>query len=232
MKHLLSLLIIIFLPACVSLHTPTSHYTPALTQKNQLEGEVSSNVNSITVNGAFSPVNHLSLIGGAQTLLRRNTNRFQRSAEIGVGYYYLKNNTLIGVNGLGGIGEYDLSFHHITDSTGYTITTKGSYRKIALQAYIAFSDNIKNPNWFAGFSLKSNFYNDNLTAITDFGKARFDLNQGSMSNSTIEPCLFTKNYFNKHFYFNTQAGMNISYDLSMFWPTQYVFVRVGLGLKL
>jgi hypothetical protein len=218
--------------SCVSLHTPSSHFTPALTQKNQFEGEVSSNVNSVNVNLAYSPLNHLSVLGGVQKLVRRNNNEFQKVGEIGLGYYVMKNDVLFGVNGFAGKGEYDLSFYHLTDSSGYNISFVGAYRKLALQAYIAFSDNIKKPNWLAGFSLKSSFYNDNLTAQRDFGKARFDLSQGPMSNSTIEPCIFTKNYFNKYFYFNTQVGMNISYDISMFWPTQYVFVRMGLGLKL
>ena len=221
-----------FFASCVSLHTPSPHFTPAISQKHQSELETSVYLQGISLTAAYSPLNHFLILGAGQSALPFNSSKYQRSAEFGIGYYHTKHNVLFGLNTIAGAGEYNWRYNFLTDSSGHHIQTKGNYQKIALQGFIAVSDNIKYPEWLIGFSVKSNFYRDNLSAITDYGQQRFNLHDGPMSNSTIEPCFFTKNYFGKHLCLNAQVGMNISYDISMFWPTQYMFMRIGLGFRI
>jgi len=100
-----------------------------------------------------------------------------------------------------------------------------------LQLFLAFTNDSSDPSWLAGISLKENFYWDQYTNLSSARQQAADFS-GFEKNTSFEPCFFAKNFFNKKFYLNVQAGMNISYDHTMFWPTQYFFTRIGLGLRL
>jgi len=232
MEKYLGVLSLFFLFSCASLHTPSPHFVPCFTKKNQLEGEVAAGVKSANVTVAYSPLKHLTLMGNVQGLpYRNNTAQFQRNCELAIGTYGSRKRILYGLNVGYGMGAYNWDYNQFNDSASYSLRTKGNFQKLMLQIFIALTDDSSDPTWMAGISLKENFYWDQYTSLSDTRKQSADF-AGLEKNTAFEPCLFVKNFFSKKFYLSVQAGMNISYDHSMFWPTQYLFTRLGLGLKL
>ena len=221
-----------FLFSCASLHTPSPHFVPTITKKNQFEGEASAGLRSASVNFAYSPLNHVSIMGNVQGLpVKNSTPYFQRNCEVAIGIYGSRRRMIYGVNGGYGMGAYNWDYNQFNDSVSYSLHTKGNFQKLMLQVYIAFTDDSSSPSWCTGISLKENFYWDQYASLKYTTQENENFS-GLQRNTSFEPCIFTKNFFTRKFYLNLQAGMNISYDHSMFWPTQYVFTRIGLGLKI
>ena len=220
--------------SCVSLHTPPAHFTPTLTKKNQLEGEAGFGLVASNVNMAYSPLKHLSVMANVQALTfkKNNSGHYQKCAEFAVGYYGTKKRLIYGFNAGYGLGTQHLNFNFFTDTTSYSLQTSGKYQKLTLQSFIALTDNPDAPGWFLGLSLKESLYMDNYASLTNYGKERINVRNVDETNTSFEPCIFTKHFFSKRFCLTTQVGMNISYDESMFWPTQYVFLRIGAGIRL
>jgi hypothetical protein len=232
MKKHLGILSLFFLCSCVSLHTPSPHFAPSITKKKQLEGEAAIGLKSANVSFAYSPLNHLTIMGNVQNLPFKNgSSRFQRSCEVAIGAYGSRKKVIYGLNMGYGMGAYNWDYWHFNDPTAYLLYTQGNFQKIMIQAFLAFTDDSDDPHWVTGISLKENFYWDQYTSLRYTTEQNKDF-AGMERNMSFEPCIFTRNFFNKCFYLNLQAGMNISYDRSMFWPMQYVFARIGLGLKL
>src|ERR1700754_3034648 len=93
--------------SCVSLHTPSPHFVPSISGKNQCEGEVSVGLSSASVNFAYSPLNRLTLMGNVQGLpLNPNSRRYQRNCEMAVGTYGSGKRTMYGLNAGYGMGAY------------------------------------------------------------------------------------------------------------------------------
>lgn len=232
MKKYLGVLSLFFLISCASLHTPSPHFVPSITKKNQFEGEATAGLKSASVNFAYSPLKHLTVMGNVQALpFKNNTVHFQRNCEMAIGTYGSKSKFIYGLNGGYGMGAYNWDYNQFNDSLSYSLHTKGNFQKLMLQLYIAVTDNSSDPNWLTGISIKENFYWDQYASLKYTTRENENFS-GMEKNMSFEPCFFAKRFFAKKFYFNLQAGMNISYDHSMFWPTQYVFTRIGLGLKL
>ena len=128
------------------------------------------------------------------------------------------------------MGTYNWNYTQFNDSISYSLYTNGNFQKIMVQAFMAVTDDSDKPSWFAGVSLKGNYYWDQYTSLRYSTSQNNDFN-GLQKNMSFEPCLFVRDFFSRRFYLNLQAGMNISYDRTMFWPTQYLFFRVGIGVQ-
>lgn len=233
MKYLAYPILAMFcLASCVSWHTPTAHFTPCLVKKNQGEAEATLSLNGLNFLSAYSPVKHLLIGVNLNAMARQQDQSFyQKGAELALGFYNTKKRVLYGFNAGYGVGEYNWTFHQFNDSISYSLQTLGNYRKYTLQAYLAFSNNPEDPEWFTGLSLKQSIFSDNSNLTYSYPGENKETINGTMINSNFEPCVFFKYYTLKKFQINTQAGMNISYDRSMFWPTQYFFLRIGLGFR-
>lgn len=230
-KHL-GILFLFCLSSCASLHTPSPHFIPSITGKNQFEGEAAVGLRSASVNFAYSPLNRFTVMGNVQGLtLKNNQVSYQRNCELAIGTYGSRSKIIYGVNAGYGLGAYNWDYNQFNDSINYSVHTKGNFQKIMVQVFLAFTNNSLDPSWIAGISLKENFYWDQYASLNYTAQQTKDF-AGLEKNMSFEPCLFTKNFFTKKFFMNIQAGMNISYDRSMFWPTQYLFTRIGLGLKI
>lgn len=226
------LLFCFFLFSCASLHTPSPHFVPSITKAKQFEGEAALGLKSASASLAYSPLNRLSLMANVQVLpYNNNKHNFQRNCELALGTYGSRKKIIFGFNAGYGMGAYNWDYMQFTDSAALTLRTNGNFQKIMAQVYLAFTNDTADPSWMAGISLKENFYWDQYVSLSSTKKQMNDFS-GFEQNTSFEPCLFAKNFFGKKFYLNVQAGMNISYDRTMFWPTQYFFTRVGLGLKL
>ncbi|WP_317899407.1 hypothetical protein [Aurantibacillus circumpalustris] len=218
--------------SCASLHTPSPHFTPTITKKNQFEGEASFGYGPASVSAAYAPLNHLTILGNVQALvLTKNAGFHQRNAELGIGTYGSCRKLIYGFNAGYGLGSYNWNYNQFNDSTTYSILTNGSFQKLMIQSFIAITDDATDPGWYAGISLKGNYYWDQYTTLRNSTQQANDFN-GLEKNMSFEPCLFVRDFFTNRFYLNMQAGMNISYDHTMFWPTQYLFFRLGIGIKL
>lgn len=224
------LVFLFFFVSCVSMHTPTNHFVPSITNKNQFEGEFSVGT-ALSLSAAYSPIKHLSVMANVQTLPKINSSTFQNCGELAIGFYCSTQKIVFGLNGGMGIGAYNWQYAQANDTMSYNLFTNGQFQKVTLQPFIAFTDNSADPSWFAGFSIKANYFMDQFTSLT-YSYEEAPGFVGPKTNLSLEPCFFTRNSFSKMFYIKGQAGLNISYDDSMFWPTQYVFVRVGLGISL
>ena len=232
MKKCLAIFPLLFLFSCVSLHTPSPHFTPTILKKNQFEGEAALGYGPASVSFAYSPLNHLSVMGNVQALLLTNKrSSHQRNAEVGIGTYGSWRKLIYGLNAGYGMGSYNWNYNQFNDSTSYSLHTNGNFQKLMVQGFIAFTDDASAPSWYAGVSLKGNYYWDQYTSLRYSTKQSSDFN-GLQKNMSLEPCLFVRDFFSQRFYLNLQAGMNISYDHTMFWPTQYLFFRVGIGVQL
>lgn len=158
-------------------------------------------------------------------------SQFQRNSEVALGTYGSLKHIIFGVNAGYGLGAYNWNYHQFNDSVSYSLLTKGNFQKLMLQAFLAFTDDSSHPSWLAGISLKQSFYWDQYASLKYTTRELADF-RGAEKNMAFEPCVFVKVFFNEKIYLNGQSGMNISYDRSMFWPGQYIFVRIGVGLKI
>lgn len=193
--------------------------------------EATISTNAVNACVAFSPVKHLSLNLNANSMLGSlNSVYYQKNAEFAVGIYNVTKKLVYCLNAGYGFGDYNLSFFQFNDSTSYNLRTYGDFRKYTVQAYIAFSNNPSEPKWFAGLSFKESLFKDRAEIKYSYADDKAII--GSVSNSNFEPCIFYKYYPTRLLNINAQAGLNISYDRTMFWPTQYVFLRIGLGVRL
>ncbi len=163
---------------------------------------------------------------------RKESSRYQRSCELAVGLYGTKRKIIYGINAGYGLGGYNWAYSISDDSTFYSINTNGNFQKLMLQPFIGFTNDAYTPEWIVGFSIKANYFWDQYASLTYSARDHSNTFSGLKNNSSIEPCIFTRNFFNRSIYLNAQAGMNISYDVSMSLPTQYLFLRLGVGLKL
>lgn len=232
MKKILPIVSLVFLCSCASLHTPSPHFVPSISKKSQFEGEANFGIRVTSVNFAYSPLQRLTVMGSVQGMpLSVNSANYQRSCEVALGTYGSRKRFIYGLNCGYGLGAYNWRYDQFNDTVGYSIYTHGDFQKLMAQVFFALTDNPDEPKWLAGISLKGNYYWDQYASLSYTTRQQKDFS-GLQQNTSFEPCLFTKNFFTRRFYLNAQAGMNISYDQSMFWPLQYVFLRVGLGLKL
>jgi hypothetical protein len=231
MKRCLGLLPLLFLFACASLHTPSPHFTPTITKKNQFEGQTSFGYKMAGVSFAYSPLNKLTVMGNVQALpLFNYTKSFQRNVEVALGTYGSAKKIMYGVNAGYGMGSYNWDYNQRNDSMNYILSTNGRFQKLMVQAFFALTDDSSNPQWCAGISLKGNFYWDQYVSLKKTSQLNQDF-KGMEQNSSFEPCFFVRDFFSQRFYIDLQAGMNIAYDHSMFWPTQYLYSRIGIGIK-
>jgi|GEM_PF-2489262 len=232
MKKYLALPILAVIYSCASLHTPSPHFVPSITKKNQFEGEAAAGLMSASVNFAYSPLNRLNVMANVQVLPTKNSGpHYQRNCEMAIGTYGSGKRIIYGFNTGYGMGAYNWDYNQFNDSTTYSLRTKGNFQKLMVQVYIAITDEPLKPNWMAGISLKENFYWDQYTSLKYTKQQHADFS-GLEKNMSFEPCVFVKNSFAGKFYVHVQAGMNISCDRTMFWLTQYVFTRIGLGMRL
>lgn len=232
MRKYATILPFCFFVSCVSLHTPSPHFVPSITTKNQLEAEAYVGLRSASVNLAYSPIRRITLLGSVQALpFKRDNHNYQRSCELGVGTYGSRRKSIYGINAGYGLGAYNWDYMQFNDSIGYSVLTNGDFKKCMVQVFFALTDDSSNPGWVSGLSFKGSLFWDQYASLR-YSHKDGDGFSGLEKNSSFEPCVFTRIFFNTHFSLNLQAGMNISYDHSMFWPSQYVFLRFGLGLKL
>jgi hypothetical protein len=232
MKRSLCIIPLCLLFSCVSLHTPSTHFVPSITQKNQFEGEISFGPRLAGLNLAYSPLKHVTVMGNVQALpLKVSTSRYQRNCELAIGLYGNKRRLIYGLNAGYGMGSYNWDYFLANDSTSYSLSATGNFQKLMVQPFLAFTNDASHPKWFAGISIKGNYFWDQYTSLK-YSTEQAQHFSGLKMNTSLEPCLFTRNFFSENFYLNAQAGMNISYDESMFWPTQYLFLRLGIGLRL
>jgi len=232
MKKYSGILFLFFLCSCASLHTPSPHFVPSITKKKQFEGEASVGLKSASVNFAYSPLNRLTVMGNVQALpFNTPSSHFQRNCELALGTYGSRRNLLFGFNTGYGMGAYNWDYSQFNDSVNYTLRTHGNFQKLMAQVFFTLTDESSDPTWLAGISLKGNFYWDQYMSLRYTTRENEDFS-GMEKNMSFEPCIFAKNFFTQKFYMSVQAGMNICYDRSMFWPGQYVFTRIGVGLKL
>jgi len=232
MKKYFGTLSLFFLLSCASLHTPSPHFVPSIIKKNQFEGEAAMGLKSASVNFAYSPFSRVTIMGNVQALPFKNNNaHFQRNCEVALGTYGSASRLIYGINGGYGVGAYNWDYSQLNDTLHYVLHTHGNFQKLMLQVYVALTDNSSDPQWLTGISLKENFYWDQYASLRYTTRENENFS-GMEKNMSFEPCVFVKRFFTKKFYFNAQAGLNVSYDHSMFWPAQYLFTRVGLGLKL
>lgn len=224
----------LFMASCVSLHTPTNHFTPCLTGRAQFEGEASASVNNVAFNAALSPLKHVSVLAGMQySTFKNKDGNYQNNAEFGIGYSRHVRWCLVGINTIYGQGSYKWDFSIPTDSAAYTLLTSGNYQKGVIQPYILFTNNTSKPKYVVGLSLKKNFYFDNLKSISDFGKNITQSKSETLLNTNLEPCIFYRKSFWKVFYLNVQCGtILMASDKTLVKPTQTTFGRIGIGLKL
>jgi hypothetical protein len=232
MKRLLNVMSLYFLYSCASLQTSSTHFVPSITQKGQFEGETSVGSQAASVNCAYSPLNHLTVMGNVQALLvKKNSSASQRNCEIAVGTYGSRSRIVYGINMGYGMGTYNWDYVPATDSSVSPLRANGNFQKVMVQAFLAFTDDSTDPTWFTGISLKENYFWDQYVSINDETHQVMD-NRGLQRNTSFEPCIFTRNFFTRKFYLNAQAGMNISYSNNAFLPARYMFTRIGIGMKL
>ncbi len=226
--------LVLFMASCVSLHTPTNHFTPCFTDRAQFEGEVSASANNVSFNAGLTPLKHFSALAGMQySTFKSKGENYQNNAEFGIGYSRHIRWVLFGVNTIYGQGSYKWDFSIPTDSAAYTLITSGNYQKGVIQTYVLFTNNTSKPKYVVGLSIKQNFYFDNLKSISDFGKNLTQSKSETLLNKNLEPCLFYRKSFWKVFYLNVQCGtILMASDKTLVKPTQSTFGRIGIGLKL
>lgn len=236
MKHsviFIRALLLAGLSSCVSLHTPTHHFTPCFTGRAQFEAEASLTTNNAAFNMAVSPTKRLAALGGVQyNIIKEKSNQFQSNIEFGLGYSRHLRHVLVGVNVLYGQGSYQWEYEIPTDSTAYDFFTSGSYKKGVLQPYILFTNNTSKPRWLFGFSCKQSFYFDDLKSVSDFGNNVVRSNSSTVFNPALEPCVFFRKSLLRVFYYNLQFGVIVGQDKTLVRREQLAFGRFGFGIKL
>jgi hypothetical protein len=138
----LLVLVLPLLASCSSLYFPPPPQVPLLTQEGEWSGTLQTNFSQNTsVQGAYSPINHLGVMGSVSFL---HTDKKKRAedhdfGEVGLGYYTRIRDTRV-LELYGGVGLGKTKRVERTPDEGVTRTLEGNLTKYFVQANYTSKD--------------------------------------------------------------------------------------------